>query len=148
MKQPISDDELIREIERWGTHETPGSSFTAQDIRGRADQQSRAATRRLVLICSVIGTALIAFASLANFSFNDPSKREVTKESTPLEHDPKQILQSIADRMQSIESRIESLNSLAAMNTQMEIEVQEINARILNHKRTAIRNQIALNPIP
>ncbi len=148
MKQPISDDELIREIERWGTRETPGSSFTAQDIRGRADQQSRDATRRSLLICSVFGTALITFASLANFSFNVPTNREVTKESTPLELDPKQILQSIADRMQSIESRIESLNTLAAMDTQMDIEIRDINTRILNHKRTAIRNQIALNPTP
>ena len=148
MNQPISDDDLIREIERWGTHETPESSFTAQDIRGRADQQSRSATRRSLLICSVIGTAMIAFASLARFSLHDPTKRDITMKPSPAELDPNQLLQSFSDRMQSIESRIESLNSLAAMNTQTDIEIREINARILNHKRTAIRNQIALNPIP
>jgi hypothetical protein len=146
MNQSISDDDLIREIERWGTHETLESSFTAQDICGLADQQSRTANRRALLLCSVIGT--IAIVSLVSFPIPGPTKREVATVPSLPELDPNQILQSIADRMQSIDSRIESLDTLAAMNTQMDIEIQEINMRILNHKRTAIRNQIALNPIP
>lgn len=148
MKQPISDDELIREIERWGACEIPECSFTAQDILGLADQQSRTANRRALLLCSVIGTTLLAIVSLVTFPIPGPTKPEVATVPTLPELDPKQILQSIADRMQSIESRIESLNTLAAMDTQMDIEIRDINTRILNHKRTAIRNQIALNPTP
>jgi hypothetical protein len=148
MNKPISDDELIREIERWGKHETPESILTGEDIRGLVDQQSRASTRRALFICSVIATAMITFAMLSNFPVQAPTKREVAAQPLPPELDPKQILQSLANRTHRIESRIESLNSLAAMNSQMDIEMQEINTRILNHKRTAIRNQIALNPIP
>jgi len=62
--------------------------------------------------------------------------------------DPTVLLKSFAQRAQDLEFRIQRLTAHLDQQIQVENEIQNLNASILNYKRIAIRNAIVLNQIP
>lgn len=144
----LSDDELIRELEHWGERRNPLSTYSALAIQRQAINESRTSLRLTLVACAIMATSIMSVVWLMQLRREDASPREIARKETPTAPDPERLLKSIAQRTQDIELRIQWLNAQRKQEHQVASETQELNARLLNYKRVAIRNAIVLSPIP
>ncbi len=149
MNEPMSDEELVRELQDWCRREFTPANYSAQAIQRHAHKKRLTTTVGLALVaCTVVATTILSNAWLTHLPRQGSSQREVAVKNTLTVAETIHLLQSIAVRTDDIESRIESLKSRSEQQRQASREFHELHAKILNYKRIAIRNQIALNQDP
>jgi len=122
-------------------------------IQRQAYDKSRKSVRLTIAACSVVAATFLSMAWLTNFKRPDASQSEVKQSQVAMQRtqtDPETelLLKSIVQRTQEIGSRIEVLNSRREQQILATYEIQELNARLRNFKRVALRNAIVLNQIP
>ncbi len=144
----MSDDVLIRELAHWGEKRPPLWTCSALAIQHKAINESRTSLRLILVACAIMATSIMSAVWLTQLRRPDASPREIAMEETPTAPDSELLLKSIAQRTQDIELRIEWLNAQRKQEHQVASETQELNARLLNTKRVAIRNAIVLSQIP
>ncbi len=148
MNEHISDEELIRELEHWGEGDNSFLLYNALEIQRKSLAKSRSKLRLAVATSTVMVAATMSTAWYTILRDQDAMPIEIAAESTPKARDAERLLKSIALRTQNIATQAQELNSRWAQQQQANREIQELNARLLNYKRAAIRNQIALHPTP
>ena len=148
MNEHISDEELIRELEHWGEGDNSFRIVSALEIQRKSLVKRRSKLRLALATSTVIVAAIMSTAWYTNLRHQDAMPSEIAAESTPNARDAERLLKSIALRTQNIEIQAQELNSRWAQQHQADLAIQELNTRLLNYKRAAIRNQIALNPTP
>ena len=148
MKEHLSDRELIRELEHWGAVDNSFRTCNAVEIQRRSLVKSRSTLRLALAASTVIATTIMTTAWYANLRMDDGTPRQFASEGARNAPDAERLLKSIALRTQNIGNRINDLNCRWKQKHQSDIEIQELHARLLNTKRVAFRNQIALNQKP
>ena len=148
MTERLSDEELIRELEHWGEGDNSFLSYSALEIQLKSHAKSRSTLRLVLATSALMAAATMSTAWYANLRIHDGTPKEFATESAPNAPDAERLLKSIALRTQNIGNRINDLNCRWKQKHQSDIEIQELHARLLNTKRVAIRNQIALNQKP
>ena len=141
-----SDDELIRELEHWGQRQNSPLICNAIDIQNRANRISRMRLKITCVACSIL--TCISVAWFTTMRHHHTSPKEIANENIPMEADPTAFLKAFAKRTQDLEFRIQGLTAHLEQQIQVDNEIQNLNSRILNYKRIAIRNAIVLNQIP
>jgi len=141
-----SDDELIRELEHWGQRQNSPLICNAIAIQHRAKGISRTRLQMTFVACSIM--TCISVVWLTTMRQHNLSPQEIATENIPMASDPTVLLKSFAQRAQDLEFRIEGLTAHLEQQIQVDNEIQNLNASILNYKRIAIRNAIVLNQIP
>ena len=142
----VSDDELIQELEHWGQRQNSPWICNVIAIQHRANRISRTRLQMTCVACSMM--TCISVAWLTTTQHHNTSPQEIAKENIPMASDPTVLLKSFAQRAQDLEFRIEGLTAHLEQQIQVDNEIQNLNASILNYKRIAIRNAIVLNQIP
>jgi small-conductance mechanosensitive channel len=148
MNEPVSDDEMLRELEHWGNREVTPSRYSVQDLHQYAREERRRATGLVVLACVVMGMAFLSLSWLTDLQPQKTAQQEAESQTKQSIADPKLLLQSIAERSKRIEARVENIKSRYELQKQSESDIAELNARILHFKRTAAINKIALTQSP
>ncbi len=148
MNEHLSDEELIRELVRWGEGDNSIVSYSALEIQRKSHVKSRSTLRLTLATAALMAAATMFTAWYANLRIHDVTPREFATESATNAPDAERLLKSIALRTQNIGNRINDLNLRWEQQHQLDIEIHELHARLLNTKRVAIRNQIALNQKP
>ncbi len=148
MNEHPSDKELIRQLEYWGAAENSLLTFSALEIQRRSHVKSRSMLRLALAASTLIAIAIMTTAWNSNLRIDNGTPRQLATESAPSASDAERLLKSIVLRTQDIGNRIDDLNLRWAQQHQADSEIQELQARLLNTKRVAIRNQIALNQKP
>lgn len=148
LPSPMSDEELIQELQRWGERQDSPSATNALAIQCQANRKSRNSIRLSLVACTLLAISILSTTWLTQLRHQDATPRETAMEGTSTAPDPQLLLKSIAQRTQEIGFQIEELNSRWDKQRQAASEVQELHSRLLNYRRIAIRNSIVLSPIP
>jgi len=141
-----SDEDMIRELEHWAQRQNSPLICNAVSIQHRANRISRTRLQMSCVACSII--TCISVVWLTSTRHHNTSPEEIAKENISMASDPTVLLKSFAQRAQDLEFRIRGLTAHLDQQIQVDNEIQNLNASILNYKRIAIRNAIVLNQIP
>ena len=145
---PMSDEELIREIERWGERPCSHRAVSAIAVKRQANEKSRRTFQAAIVACTVIATAVLSITWFTQVRRPNSSQAEIAVKKSPNPQELEFLLKSIERRTQEVELLSESLNASLVQERQAAREIQELNASLLNLRRVAIRNAIILNQIP
>jgi hypothetical protein len=143
-----TDEALVQAIQHWGERDQACATTSASVIqRSVADQIRR--TRQITLVAStVLLSAILSTAWMAQSGrkANSPTNVAMTPESVAPA--PERLLESISERVEQIESQMKQWDAQREQEKNIARERDELHASLLQYKRIAIRNRIAMQETP
>ena len=148
MSKPMSDEDLMRDLQHWGGKECPAVNCDALRIQQHSIEKSHA-NRRLVMAIGICLAMIVASIGwLSQWLAPSNSKSDVALRGTQIHRDPKKLLEAINARTEQIAQRAHGLQVRLIEKQRSAREYEVIHSEIVKLRRVAIRNQIVLNSTP